>query len=309
MTLSKDSIRTSCHGGLLVLAIGLLSCVSCGRAHGGEVAKDVLSPAGLAVYQIAYGADGGAVVLEWTNAEDYDLVEIVVGGGDTVLVLGSDSSVTLDGIPTGVREFRVSGWVEETTSTPAVEVFEILDASPVTEPLVDIECSFVARRGGRIEVSWTLGASEWARGVANVVGSERIVDIEAGTTALVVEDLGLDPREIELRFANGAGYFSEPVSPSCPLRVSNFVRGDCDDDGRVSITDAVFELVHVFRGGRRWYCDDACDVNDDGANDISDPISILNTLFLGSQAGGLALFGDCVADTTEDFLGGLCGCP
>jgi hypothetical protein len=302
------------RGGLLVLATAMLSCVSLGRAHAGEETADVLPPTDLAISQIAYG-DTGTVVVEWKNAEDYDLVEIIVGGGEATFVLGSESSVTLEQIAVEAQEIRVSGWVEETTSSPAIEIFDVLAASPVTEPVVDIECSFVARRGGRIEITWSLGASEWSRGVASIVGSPKSVDItagisfEAGTTALVVEDLGLEPRAIEIRFANDGDYFSEPLAPSCPLRVPNFIRGDCDDDGRVSITDAIFELDHLFRGGERWYCDDACDVNDDGGTNLSDPISILNTLFLGAQEGGLVLFGDCVADATEDFLGGLCGCP
>ena len=58
------------------------------------------------------------------------------------------------------------------------------------------------------------------------------------------------------------------------------LRGDCNDDGAVDISDAIFALRSLFRREGKRECDDACDSNDDGTVDISDAIHTVFTLFL-----------------------------
>lgn len=60
-----------------------------------------------------------------------------------------------------------------------------------------------------------------------------------------------------------------------------FLRGDGDGDGEVVISDAVFALEWLFRGGPVPACEDTVDSNDDGKMDLSDPIYLLGFLFLG----------------------------
>jgi hypothetical protein len=64
-----------------------------------------------------------------------------------------------------------------------------------------------------------------------------------------------------------------------------FIRGDCDGDKLLNLTDAIFLLDHLFMGGPEWTCEDACDTNADGAIDnpvdISDAVYLLDFLFLG----------------------------
>ena len=48
--------------------------------------------------------------------------------------------------------------------------------------------------------------------------------------------------------------------------------------------DAIGTLDWLFRGGSAPACKDAADVNDDGRNNVSDPIYTLNHLFLGGPA-------------------------
>ncbi|MBI4601092.1 MAG: hypothetical protein HY721_03940 [Planctomycetes bacterium] len=83
---------------------------------------------------------------------------------------------------------------------------------------------------------------------------------------------------------------------------ARFVRGDSDADAKVSLTDAVTVLSHLFAGGAEPGCLDAGDANDDGRLDISDPIAVLGYLFLGSPSLP-APFGACGEDATEDSLG------
>jgi hypothetical protein len=65
------------------------------------------------------------------------------------------------------------------------------------------------------------------------------------------------------------------------LQGADFLRGDANSDGTVSIADAYFLVAHLMFGG--WYpeCKDAGDANDDGRLMISDAIAILSTLGLG----------------------------
>jgi RHS repeat-associated protein len=60
-----------------------------------------------------------------------------------------------------------------------------------------------------------------------------------------------------------------------------FVRGDCDQSGRLDITDPITILGFLFLGSASPVCLDACDVDDSERIDISDAIYELSFLFLG----------------------------
>ena len=63
-----------------------------------------------------------------------------------------------------------------------------------------------------------------------------------------------------------------------------FLRGDCDDDGRITLTDAICTLNWLFLSGTQPGC--IAVTNADGAGDvgITDPIYLLTHLFLGGPA-------------------------
>jgi len=89
---------------------------------------------------------------------------------------------------------------------------------------------------------------------------------------------------------NEATAYRIDVSPSSGRdndeedRFLPFRRGDCNDDGKVDISDPVALLGVLFLGNRRPLCDDACDSNDSDELDISDPVHTLNYLFQGGSA-------------------------
>ena len=58
-------------------------------------------------------------------------------------------------------------------------------------------------------------------------------------------------------------------------------RGDSNSDGGIDLSDPVFTLTYLFRGGVTPPCMAAADSNADGQVDISDPTFTLNFLFLG----------------------------
>ncbi len=79
-----------------------------------------------------------------------------------------------------------------------------------------------------------------------------------------------------------------------------FVRGDCNDDSAVNISDAGFLLLALFGKGIPPTCDDTCDSNDDGFFDISDAVNLLLTLF--SHTVPLPGPHSCGEDPTTDGL-------
>ncbi|HEV8335703.1 MAG TPA: hypothetical protein VGR67_04725 [Candidatus Polarisedimenticolia bacterium] len=65
---------------------------------------------------------------------------------------------------------------------------------------------------------------------------------------------------------------------------SSFLRGDCNDDGRVDLSDAVCILNWLFFAGAGPGCLAVANMDGVGAVDITDPIYLLTHLFLGGPA-------------------------
>ena len=82
---------------------------------------------------------------------------------------------------------------------------------------------------------------------------------------------------------------------------SDFVRGDCNVDGNIDVSDPVFFLGVLFSGGGPAQCEDACDTNDDGGTDIGDAIYVLGFLFGGGTPPAPPHPG-CGQDLTADAL-------
>jgi len=60
-----------------------------------------------------------------------------------------------------------------------------------------------------------------------------------------------------------------------------FRRGDCNNDNRTNISDAIQHARMLFRGVGSEGCNKACDSNGDGVGDFSDPIYLIEHLFKG----------------------------
>ncbi|MBI4606727.1 MAG: hypothetical protein HY721_32590 [Planctomycetes bacterium] len=80
-----------------------------------------------------------------------------------------------------------------------------------------------------------------------------------------------------------------------------FLRGDCNDDGRVDLSDALCSLNWLFLGSPAPGCLAAADVNADRRIDISDAVAVLGYLFLGTPAPP-APFPDCGPGATAGEL-------
>jgi hypothetical protein len=306
--------RSRClrSAGAIGAVLGAMAALGAGA--GGLQAQDSdvseLSPPNeLAVCQVAYG-ESGLLEVAWRNPQSYETVEVYVDGALAVEVDGAAESA-LAPVSPGMRDVTLRGAVGERSSPPSAAVrFAVLAASPVVEPITGLDCEYVPGFGGRLRLSWSPGRDAWVSGRARPAGASEQALIPGGATSVVVEGAGdEEPESVIVAFKNAAGYFSEPIEGPCERRTPAFIRGDCDQNGVVNLTDAIIFLNHIFMLGRRPFCDDACDVNDSGVLDVSDAVSILFFLFLGGSpppAPGAVM---CGIDPTPDFLGGVCVCP
>lgn len=77
-----------------------------------------------------------------------------------------------------------------------------------------------------------------------------------------------------------------------------FVRGNCDGDADLNITDAIFLLGYLFLGTAEPSCLEGCNSDDDDQITITDAIIILGFLFTGG-APPAPPYPDCGTDPTE----------
>ena len=89
--------------------------------------------------------------------------------------------------------------------------------------------------------------------------------------------------------------------------LKRFVRGDCQQDGAVDITDVVFSLEFAFLGGREPSCLAACDFDATGSIDVTNALGLLGALY-GGGSPLPAPYPSCGPATLEDEALG-CAAP
>ena len=131
-------------------------------------------------------------------------------------------------------------------------------------------------------------------------------ELSVGDRARVELASGIGSPPVELEYTTVAkGRVVSPLAipgQVTALAGATFLRGDSDQNGTIQLTDAVFLLDYLFRGGRVLSCEDAADSNDDGRVDISDGILILRFLFSGGDRPRMP-FPRAGMDPTDDDLG------
>ena len=83
-----------------------------------------------------------------------------------------------------------------------------------------------------------------------------------------------------------------------------FIRGACNNDSVVDISDATFLLLFLFGDGQAPACFDGCDIDDNGALGLTDAIGLLEYLFTGGAAPADPQ--TCGVDPTPETTA---GCP
>lgn len=115
--------------------------------------------------------------------------------------------------------------------------------------------------------------ADWATAIATLVGSSSAF-ATVGMSTITDPDPEAEIRLVPelILYPGGSGPKPEPA----------FRRGDSDGNGTVNLTDVVFTLNALFKGGPQPACPDAADADDNGVVNLSDGAFTLNYLFKGS---------------------------
>lgn len=105
------------------------------------------------------------------------------------------------------------------------------------------------------------------------------------------------------------GWYIDDIEIESSPGILDFVRGDCNSDGSVSIADAVFTLEFLFGSHCPPSCRNSCDFNDDESLNLADAVYILNYLFAAGPA--IPAPNACGPDSTPGLLSCLVSpqCP
>jgi hypothetical protein len=93
-----------------------------------------------------------------------------------------------------------------------------------------------------------------------------------------------------------------PIQQSALVPQDRFRRGDVDASVSFDVTDPILVLNALFLGGEVPRCQDAADSNDDGAVDLTDAIYSLGRLFIGGEPIPPPGPENCGEDPTPDQL-------
>jgi len=138
--------------------------------------------------------------------------------------------------------------------------------APIGDDVFEIELQVAAHPIAAAEFKFNVGCGDdgWESEIGNrlyaVLGDE--VDLDDDGYVDIVLDTAI---------------FNDRV----PAGVGPFIRGDCGQAGRVSISSGITLLGWLFQGQAEPACLAACDADGDGRLDLSTAVYVFNALFLG----------------------------
>ncbi len=121
--------------------------------------------------------------------------------------------------------------------------------------------------------------------------------ITLDTKILDIQDIPIDRRTLK-----AATIVRLDIGTGCPP-IGSFQRGDVDGNGSLEITDPIALLDYLFLGAADLRCNDAADADDNGFLEVTDVINILSYLFLGGADLPAPGPEACGGDPTPDNLG------
>ena len=129
---------------------------------------------------------------------------------------------------------------------------------------------------GSFDPDGAIVSYQWSDAVSTL-GSGVTIDVllpvgETVVTLRVTDDGGLESTDTILIV----------VSPP-PLQ-ADFLRGDCNANAGVDISDPILLLERLFGAAAAPDCEDSCDANDDGNLDLADVITMLDHIFIDGAA-------------------------
>lgn len=142
---------------------------------------------------------------------------------------------------------------------------------------------------------------DWLTGHMTILGA----DVHEGST---LEEIVAAPDIGVIRVSGDASLFRYlgprglHFGPTMLIRGARFSRGDSNADGTTDMSDAISILGYLSLGSPMNDCEDAADTNDEGTVDLSDAVSLLGYLFLGKPETLPEPFLACGGDPSEDLL-------
>ena len=103
------------------------------------------------------------------------------------------------------------------------------------------------------------------------------------TYKLDATELSLGNHTLKASFMNSYGVRITEQIPFCVIERPPFIKGDVNNDMKVTVTDAVAIVNYILGSPSTNFNEDAADVNEDGYININDAVSIVNMILMQGQ--------------------------
>lgn len=246
---------------------------------------------------LSCAVQGQDVVLGWTNhgsgaGAAYESIQVRRDGALIATLAGGAVAYTDLAAPGGTHNYEVRGlqsgnqsaWVSCGTTVPV-------------DAVVGLQCALA---GSGVELTWS-NPEDYDSFLLYRQGSV-LLTLGGAATSHFDPAPPLGPVTYDL--IGAIGPLLSPAATCNETVAVDIVRGDCSRDGVTDIADAIRALDTIFGIQGPPACPMACDMNDDDAFDIADPVSILAYLFSGGPGSPA-----CVADFSPLGCGGYPHCP
>jgi len=224
---------------------------------------------------------------------------------DWIPVSSSASKGILATSPEPIAGFSFGMRLDGTCGSIRIATMRLGSDTPVARPEYWAVSLYPELRAATAACIYSSDLSQWlpaggGQEIARIVFSASKEDLGADCEISFAEGIGSPSAPIALLDANGVSH-APAVRPAALRVVEGFRRGESNGDGRVDIGDAVSAILQAFGGGASL-CLDATDIDDDGRLTIQDAIYLLSWLFLSGRAipepGPFA----CGPDPTDDAI-------
>ena len=230
--------------------------------------------------------DGTVELAKQPGSDSTIAADILILGANAKLRIGQDEQIA-DSVTVEVREgvFHLDGKLE-TIASLLVDDDGALDLESSSARLTVagdavLHGDLICHGGGALDVQGTLSLAAATRFVApDSLLADTVYTIAGYGTLDMADKLGGDsiPATHVVDYGSGS---NDEISL---VPRSGFVRGNCNGDGRVDISDATCTLNWLFLGGSPPGCLAGTNTNGDGTVDIAHPTSPLTPLCLGGAA-------------------------
>ncbi len=265
----------------------------------------------LAGCQTTFGPGAeNSVDLTWANGVPaYEKLVLTVGGTELDPLEGTTQQFVLDGLSPGALDVKLQAYCGGDKDPAELQTLtiQVLASVPTVRPPENVSCKFTLSDHSKATITWrnVEPPQYFEIFIIDAEGGQRYAMTVAGQATGANVDGTRRGDSLGLRgvyFKDGACFPSDLLTcvPTLPPGFK-YLASDCDGDGTLILTDGIFELNWLFKGGNEPPCPASCDANVDGLANIADAIYLLNHLFL-SGPPPLGKYPACDEGYPEDPL-------